>query len=193
MCESRLVSKRSIFCETWHHEKIGFYGFYTKLRRWGWLPHRQACRPSANHHLNWQVWWVRRSPFGASCSTIWDPFWPISWWKNWQTKGLSIVSHQGDRKILAISRCPFLGKKLKPPFRPTWYIKPRLDGTRDQGLTDHFLWITEAKVLEGWIRASYEALVFFQPKMGGEPKIKKNASSLQSDWESHFSSKFRAI
>lgn len=168
MCESRLVSKRSIFCETWHHEKIGFYGFYTKLRRWGWLPQRQACRPSANHHLNWQVWWVRRSPFGASCSTIWDPFWPISWWKIWQTKGLSIVSHQGNPEKLAISRCPFLGKKLKSPFRPTWYLKPRLDKTRDQGLTDHFLWWGK-----GVGRVSRMKPWCFSTQNWGQLKIKK--------------------
>lgn len=172
MCESRLVSKRSIFCETWHHEKIGFYGFYTKLRRWGWLPQRQACRPSANHHLNWQVWWVRRSPFGASCSTIWDPFWPISWWKIWQTKGLSIVSHQGNPEKLAISRCPFLGKKLKSPFRPTWYIKPRLDKTRDQGIRSLFMdhWGKGVGGLDAWVVWSPGV---FPTQNWGQLKIKK--------------------
>ena len=178
MCESWLVSKRSIFCETCHHEKIVFYGFYTKLRRWGWLPHRQACRPSANHHLNWQVWRVRRSPFGASCSTIWDPFWPISWWKNKQTKGLSITSHQGNREKLAISRCPFLGKKLKPPFRPAWYLKPRLDKTRDQGIRSLFM--------DHWGNGvgcvSRMKPCFFPPKIGGEPKIHFKKCKFTSKW-----------
>lgn len=173
-------------------QKKCFYGFYTKLRRWGWLPHRQACRPSANHHLHWQVWRVRRSPFGASCSTIWDPFWPISWWKNEQTKGLSIISHQGNRKKLAISRCPFLGKKLKSPFRPTWYLKPRLDRTRDRGIRSLFMdhW---GKGVGGVSRM--KPWCFSNPKLGGggTQKLKKK-SKFTSKWlRIPFLSKFRAI